>query len=169
MFRKNGDGTPPVGKTKLFIILACAALGVLLLLVGNSELLTRGGNDGEEAPTLSEQEELEAYRESMEKRIKALCESVNGVDRVTVAVSLSGNYEEVYAVEETENGDRYVIVGSGSNASALHLTRLAPEISGVGIVCRGGGNSDLHRELTELVSAAFRVPSNRIYVAEAKS
>ena len=168
MFKKNTDGSPSVGKGKLLIILAGAILGVLLLMVGNTNLTSQKRTDEDGTQSLTEQEELDAYRENLEKRIKSLCESVNGVDRVTVAVSL-GSYEDVYAVEETENGERYVIVGSGSNATALHLSRLSPEISGIGIVCRGGGNTDIHRELTELVSAAFHVPSNRIYVAEAKS
>ncbi len=168
MFKKNADGGSSVGKTKLLLILGGAILGVLLLIVGNTDLSVRKNESDDGEISLSEQEELDAYREALEKRIKSLCESVSGVERVTVAVSL-GSYEDVYAIEESEKGDRYVIVGSGSNASALHVSRLAPEISGIGIVCRGGGNSDLHRELTELVSAAFHVPSNRIYVAEAKS
>ena len=125
--------------------------------------------DSNQSPTeVTPQEELELYQSYIETRVKTLCESVDGVEHVTVAVTLNGNFEEIYAIEYIDGNEEYVIVGSGSNASALHLSRNAPEIAGIGVVCRGGGDTDIRHELLSLLSAAFRVPSNRIYITEAK-
>jgi stage III sporulation protein AG len=79
---------------------------------------------------------------------------------------LEGGFQSVYATEYQNGNESYVIVGSGSSAKPLFLSREAPQIAGVGIVCRGGNSASVRHELTILISAAFPVPSNRIYVTE---
>ena len=170
MFSKHTDSSPEsAGKLRLILILAGGVLGVVLLMLANGKILAKETEETVERTELSAQDELEEYQSYLENRVRQLCESVNGVSGVTVAVSLSGGFEEVYATESVDGNEEYVIVGSGSNASALHLSRLSPEIAGIGVVCHGGGNADVRQEITALISAAFHIPSNRIYVAEAKS
>ena len=41
------------------------------------------------------------------------------------------------------------------------------EIAGIGIVCSGGANDNVRRELISLLSATFHISSNRIYITEA--
>lgn len=160
---KKGDGR---GRTVL--IAALALCGVLLLVFGGS--LRKQTETGAEVETSTDTaRELAEYRASLETAIAALCTSVEGVGSVTVALTLSGGFCEVYATEATQDGgSKYVIVGSGSGAHALLLSRDAPAIEGIGIVCRGGGDATVRRELTALLSAAYHVPSNRIYITEAK-
>ena len=107
------------------------------------------------------------YQDYLEKRIKTLCESVSGVRNVTVVVTLSGSFESVYATEWPDGNEEYVILGSGSSASPIYLSRSAPEIAGIGIVCSGGANDNVRRELISLLSATFHISSNRIYITEA--
>ena len=167
-FQKHKDGdAQPSGNTKWLLLAGGALLGILLLLwSGNAEQTLQ--NDDTASQSTTPQEELEAYQVYLEGRVRTLCQSVEGVDNVTVAVTLSGCFEEIYATEFIDGNEEYVILGSGSNASALHLSRSAPEIAGIGVVCRGGGNTDVRRELLSLLSAAFHVPANRIYITEAK-
>lgn len=166
--KTEGEASPQSGKLRLVLIVGGALLGISLLLFGGS-LGDSKKEKTDDAPTvLSPQEELDAYQAYLEKRVMALCESVRGVDNVTVAVTLNGGFEEIYATEWIEGNEEYVIVGSGSNASALYLSRTAPEIAGIGIVCSGGGNTDIRQELLSLISASFHVPANRIYITEAK-
>ncbi len=73
----------------------------------------------------------------------------------------------MYATDVKEGKENYVILGNGSNASALYLTRSAPQIAGIGVVCQGGGNISIRQELLSLLSATFDVNSNRIYITEA--
>lgn len=169
-FKKSGENGADGKSTgwRVLLIPLGALCGILLLVFGSGFGNQKKENDAPRETDSSEQV-LADYRQALERDIQALCESVEGVGNVTVALTLSGGFSDVYATEAgRDGGEQYVIVGSGSNASALRLSRNAPEIVGIGIVCRGGMNSEVRRELTALLSAAYHVPTNRIYITEAK-
>ena len=154
-------------RKKLILILVGAGTGILLLLIGSGWFSSsKKATGAPSAPAVSE--ELEEYRSSLESRVAALCSSVSGVGEVHVAVSLAGGFETVYATETRNGSEVYATIGSGSNAEALVIARNPPEITGIGVVCRGGGSQAIRGELTSLLASAFRVPSNRIYIAEGK-
>lgn len=153
------------GRLRLYLLLGCGVLGILLILFGSSEKKVQQAT--EEPPYSTASDELVIYQDYLESRIKKLCESVSGVGNVTVVVTLSGSFESVYATEWPDGNEEYVILGSGSSASPIYLSRSAPEIAGIGIVCSGGSNDNIRRELISLLSATFHISSNRIYIAEA--
>ena len=163
-FLKKGTASEK-GRLRLYLLLGCGLLGILLILLGSS------GKTAEEAtketPYSTSSDELVIYQDYLEERIKTLCESVSGVRNVTVVVTLSGTFESVYATEWPDGNEEYVILGSGSSASPIYLSRSAPEIAGIGIVCSGGANDNVRRELISLLSATFHISSNRIYITEA--
>ena len=158
----------------LILLLLAGGLGILLLVIGS----VGGREKTDPVPADSTEENgaevLAAYTEAIEKKIAALCSGVAGVSDVRVAVTLESGYEYVYAKNaEAEERDgsvlgsyRYVTVGSGSSEQVVYLFEKPPRIGGVGIVCRGGGNDRVRRELLELISAAFGVSSNKIYITE---
>ena len=92
-------------------------------------------------------------------------------------VTLEGDFSYVYATDSdsaekegvTEQKVEYVTVGSGSSEPTVLLTRTLPAIKGIGVVCRGGGDANVRRELITLLSTTFGIGSNKIYVAEAIS
>lgn len=153
------------GKTRLWIIVIGAIVGVALLLFGGAR--EQPTETAEPSPYSPSEDELVLYQSYLEGRVKTLCESVNGVSGVTAIVTLAGGFEEVYATEYPNGNEEYVILGSGSNATALYLSRSAPQIAGIGIVCHGGSSPSVQKELIALISASFHVSSNRIYVTEA--
>ena len=153
------------GKLRLYLLLGCGVLGILLILFGSSTKTAE--KTSTETPYSTSTDELVIYQDYLEKRIKTLCESVSGVRNVTVVVTLSGSFESVYATEWPDGNEEYVILGSGSSASPIYLSRSAPEIAGIGIVCIGGSNDNVRRELISLLSATFHISSNRIYITEA--
>ena len=163
-FKSNDTAEKGAPKRHLLLLLGIAILGVLLIVFGSGK--SEKANVATESDA-SADEALLIYQSQLEERIKRLCESVEGVENVTVVVTLEGGFQSVYATEYQNGNESYVIVGSGSSAKPLFLSREAPQISGVGIVCRGGGNASVRHELTILISAAFQVSSNRIYVTEA--
>ena len=154
-------------RRKLAVILLGGLAGVLLLLAGSGWFSSPKTKTT--AEVRSAEEELETYRAAVEARIASLCASVAGVGDVKVAVTLSGGVETVYATEIRNGSEVYATVGSGSGATALVVSRDPPTVVGIGVVCRGGGNSEVRNELTALLSSAFRVPTNRIRVTEGKS
>lgn len=120
-------------KAKYLIPLALFLLGVILIIAG----MILGGSGGSRSvfSSLTGQS-----RESeLEAKIKSLCEQVDGVSEVTVAVSLTDTSAEA----------------------------TAGNIAGVGIVCRGGEDPLISTRLTSLISAACGIRSNRIYVTGA--
>lgn len=160
----------------MWIVMIAGALGILLLLVGGFS-----GSSGKkedpvesEAPKLNSAEALKEYVEMLERKIAALCESVNGVSHVRVAVTLTSGYEYIYAKdselhsngESTSGSYHYLTIGSGSSEAAVYLSEKPPTVGGIGIVCVGGGDARVKKELIDLLSAATGVSSNKIYIAE---
>ena len=163
--KKQENNEENAGKWKIWIILCGAVIGVALLLFGGQTKDEKIQAEGESYRP--QEDELILYQSYLEERVASICRSVKGVDNVSVIVTLAGGFESVYATEMTDGNEEYVILGSGSSASALYLTRSAPQIAGIGIVCKGGSDTAVRAELLSLVSAAFHISFNRIYITEA--
>ena len=148
---------------KTLLLFAAVLLGVLFLLFGS------GRFSKSEAKPISDEEELDAYREALRREIETLCESVSGVGRATVAVTLDGGFVSDYACEiSSSGGESYVKLGSGSSASGLLLERRPPDLLGIGVVCDGGASPSVAAELTALLSATYKLPMTRIHISPAK-
>ncbi len=163
-WKSKKEGDEKGNNSHLWIILVGAALGICLLLFGGKTSTTE---EVEKDDTYSPKEdEMVLYQAYLEERVKKLCESVDGIGNVTVIVTLSGGFESVYATEQTDAGEEYVIIGSGSSAQPLFLSRNAPRIAGIGVVCHGGVSAAAKQELISLLSGGMNVPSNRIYITQ---
>ena len=110
-------------------------------------------------------EDIDAYIAALESKIAGLCDSVDGVSRVSVAVSLESGYQRVYARDD----ESYILVGSGASQGAVYLTEKPPAIGGIGIVCAGGGDPIIRARLIGLLSAAYGIGANKIFIAEAQN
>ena len=143
-----------------------AVIGILLLLWGSF------GFGQKEEKEVSRADEIEAYSSYLEEQAVRLCESVRGVSNVTVALTLEGSFEQVYAADRSTtaggNTYEYVKLGNGSSAQLCAVSVMAPKVSGIGVTCRGGNNESVRAELTSLLSAAFGVGTNKIYITEAE-
>lgn len=157
---------------KLAIAIGGIILGAVLLFFGNRA----GKEDADTTPTAPpaavESRTTEEYRQDLEARMESICAQVTGVGAVDVIVTLEGGYEYVYAydIKTTVGGEStsYITVGSGDNESLVYITERAPAIIGIGVVCTGGMDANVRREVTSLLSAAFGVGSNKIYVTGRK-
>lgn len=157
---------------KLAIAVVGVLLGALLLFFGNRS--DQASAESTPAPSESSvvTRSAEEYRNELEARMEAICAQVAGVGTVNVVVTLEGGYEYVYATDvKTVAGSEtrtYITVGSGSSESLVYVTERAPAITGIGVVCTGGMDAGVRREITALLSAAFGVGSNKIYVTGRK-
>lgn len=163
-------------KKKLIPALLGGIVGLFLLLGGN-RLFSGVGGEHETAteslpPTPGQVYEvsLDAYRQALEARIASICAQVAGAGEVRVIVSLEGGFEYVYATDEKNAGSGssrvYVTVGSGSGKTLVFLTEKAPTIRGIGIVCSGGGDPGVRKELTSLLCSVFGIGSNCVFITE---
>lgn len=158
--------------TFLWKVLLCATGGIALIFAGN---LFLGKDTAKESTvkTVSAAEELRAYADTLETEIASLCATVAGAGKTTVAVTLSGGFTYEYATDYQSSGtnasEKYVTVGSGSSEEPVYLSVRPPGIAGIGVVCEGGGNAEVRRELISLLSAAYGVSTNKIYVTASGS
>ena len=163
----------PVRKKRLWILLLGGLLGVVLILMGNATRIDDKKTDGESVSM--ETDPMLAHTQRTEEKIAALCSQVRGVGRVEVIVTFEGDFTYVYATnrEETQKEGitdaqtSYVTVGSGATEQPVLITRTYPSVSGIGIVCEGGGDPNIRSQLLSLLSATFGIGSNKIYIAEA--
>ena len=155
---------------KLLIIIILIVIGIILLIIPNS-----GGNSNQN--NVNPDLRLEEYATRVEDKIADLCSSVRGVANVKVTVYFDSGFETVYAYNEesktTTSGynseKKYVTIGSGNGESMVCLVERMPKIKGVAIVCRGGGNPYTAQQLISLISSAYGIPTNNIFVAEGKN
>lgn len=153
-------GFKEIGIKKIVLAVMGVALGATLMLAGNF-----GGNKSESRTEEEDATRAEVYRVQTEDRVRALCESVKGVDGVRVMVTLSGGYRTEYA--EDARGE-CLTVGSGSSERAVIRSVGAPEIVGVGIVCRGAEDPEIQKTLTELVASSLGIGANRVVITDGK-
>ena len=155
-------------KKNTLIIIVLLVLGLLLLVLPRSTKSI--------GVSKSDEERLKEYVDDLEGKIGSLCSKIQGVSNVSVTVYLDSGFETVYAYNEqnkaTSNGinseKKYVTIGSGNDESMVCIVEKMPSICGVAIVCKGGGNPIVANQLINLISSAYNVPKNKIYVAEGK-
>ncbi len=157
-------------KWKIIIPVLGAIIGILLLLIGSLDS-SKKDKSNEGNPSLGESPDANAYARTCEEQIRSLCSSVSGVGSVHVVVSLKGGYRTVYAADSQSVSGGYknemVLIGSGASQKAVAVGYENPEIAGIGIVCSGGNDPQIQQNLIQLVSAAFCVSSNKIFVSGA--
>ena len=141
------------------MLLGGALLGIALLLFGG--MSTEREVEQEPDTLTAREEELSRYEQRVEEELEVLLESVGGVRDVLVMVTFESGYTVRYAKDG--EGDP-VTVGSGSNEEALFATVVPPPIAGIGVVCHGGNDPGVRQTLTELISTALGISSNRVYI-----
>lgn len=164
---KNILGDSVHKKSVVFIVLGLV-VGLVLILYP-----TKGDNKTEKSE-VDDYYKVSFYTQNLEERIKNLCLSVNGINNVSVLLTLESGSEYVYAnnEEENTNGDSshsyasdYLIVESGEGSEPVLVTEIYPKIRGVAVVCSGGDSADVKEKVTSLLSAALGISTNRIKVS----
>ena len=144
---------------------------VLLAIVGVAVILIANKSAGEQTTDKSELADLDPaqYARYVEERVEELCNKIDGVSSTYAVVTLKGGYTAIYA-SDVQNGtsnskNQTVIIGSGSQEKGLLIGYQNPEISGIGIVCSGGDDYNIRKNIISVVSSAFDLSSNKIFVA----
>ena len=141
-------------KGKWYLILI-GLIGILLILFSGS-----GTKEKKDSARL----DAEAYRTELTAAVEALCERTAGVGDATVLLTLATGEYAVYEKNLTEGSESVALSGGDALLSAYAY----PAVSGVAVVCDGGENESVKRELTMLLSRALALPTTKIYIAGAK-
>lgn len=149
-------------KLRLIVLLGLLGMGCILL----SSLLP----DKAEPPP-QESTAAEDYRTALETELTAMLTAIEGVGDVQVLVTLAGSEEYCYAkaddrtVTDTQTRSSVSYVTVGGSREALLETVAHPAITGVVVVCEGGGSPAVQESVIRAASVACGLPTNRIYVA----
>ena len=159
-------------KRSAAVVMLLGTAGLLLIMI--SSLLP----DKKAAPAVKAERQSvcdsAAYCKDTEKRLEAFLSEIEGAGEVKVYITVGSEQRYVYATEgrhsrsdnKTEEEEKYVIVGGGSEKNALIETVEAPEITGAVIVCGGGGDAAVREQIYKAASAALGIPTAKIYVAK---
>ncbi len=160
-------------KRKAVVLIGAA----LILLIFVSTLLPSG------------KEEAEVYREDaavieqeIERRLELLISRIGGVSSPVVMVTLDSTSETVYArdsksASSTSHNDAgssadgddestVVLIGSGSDRSALEESRILPKVRGVAVVCGGADDPIIREKVVNTIAGVLDIGTSRIYVTD---
>ena len=143
-------------------IIGAALLGLVLLVCGG---VTGGEKKSAEESETDSYFSVRFYTEDLEERIEELCRQIHGIGEVHVLVTLEGGCEYVYAENITGGSHSYLLTSDGEGESPVFVQQIYPRIRGVAVVCTKGSDSAVQLAVTQLLSAAFDIPTSRIYVA----
>ena len=118
-----------------WILLLLALMGAVLLLLGGLRSERNGASSD--------------YAGYLEERARNLCLSIDGVEEVEVFLTLD------------EPAAKTVSAGMFGDSAETVM----PGVRGIAVVCTGGDLPRVRATVTELLSAALAVPTNRIRVA----
>ena len=144
------------GKQGLVVILGIA--GAILLFIGSF-------GSAEKKDQVKIEFLYDEYEKTLENKLEEFCACVDGIENVKVFVSLDVSEETVYAqnssVSTSQSTYEYLLFGADS---ALPIYEIMPKIRGVAIACDGGNDAYTQKVVTELISSALGIPTNKIKV-----
>ena len=123
------------GKRRIALILLAFVLGIALIVIPFST-----GRENDES-----KDTLESYKTNLEEEVASLASGVKGVGKCRVLITF-----ERGALNTYKGGE-------------LIETR-PPLVMGVTVVCEGGDSDQVRARLTEMLTALFDIPSNRVAV-----
>lgn len=145
---------------------AVKGIGLLLLgLAAGVMLLFLGGMSEQTEKTASDDEvfSFEAYEEELAGRLEEMIARLDGVSGVHVMLTLERSYSEELAGEE---GEYLTVRESDGGQGTVTLSREAPAVKGVAVICKGGNSAEIQQEIISMLSALLKLPSHRIFVSE---
>ena len=148
---------------KIYIFAALIFVGVIIIIIGKNDTAKNG-----DIKNSIENLDPSQYSEMLEERVEELCNRVDGVSGAYAIVTLKGGYQAIYAIDSqsgnTSTKNQTVVIGSGSGEKAILEGYSYPEIAGIGIVCHGGDSYEVKNKIVSLISSAFDISANKIFV-----
>lgn len=140
-------------------------LGIIFLYLSEYDSNKRNGNSSFDFDSKS-------YTEDLEERLCAMLEKMDGVEDVSVMITLetSSRYQITGSKGNPYDSNTYVNAFSLQSDSAdgepAVMEIKAPKIKGVSVVCIGAENIRIRERIINLISSTLNLTKNRIYVTE---
>ena len=159
------------GVMRLVLVVVCGMLLLFLSYSGEDGTPDTESVDSQE--TVSDEGTLEEYKQAREEELKELLQKVDGVGKAEVMITLKASNEKVTLKDNTNKGETneektVLVENSDRDSSPYIIQEKEPEIEGIVIVCQGGYDSVIKREITDAVSALFSIESHKIKIMKSK-
>lgn len=173
-----------LGLPKLLLVLAA---GIVLIALSAGDMSTRKKETPKEVENTmdTESDTEDEYTKKLEKQFESVLANVSGVGRVKVMITLDTSSEKVTlsdpvykndSVNETEaDGSVRSQTNSESSPQTVFsekddvkdpyvVKEIEPVIKGVLVVCEGGDNDSVKKEITSAAEVLFGLESHKIKV-----
>jgi stage III sporulation protein AG len=132
----------------------------------------------------------ESYEKLLEDKLTNIISQINGAGNVRVMVTLEQTTKDVYATEvktddqekgdNTESGsvtkeksnsreEKYLVIKDENGAEkVVQVTEIQPLVKGVVVVCDGGDDLKVQKDITTAVTTALNITSVHVCVIKAK-
>lgn len=145
------------------LLVAAGLAGILLLGVSS---WFPAQNKSPAQPTPQTQIAAADYETQLEIRLQTLIAQLDGAGETRVMVTLASGEENIYAADTETAADgaatrKHVL----TNGTGLVETVQTPQVLGVAVLCRGGGQPAVQSRVTALVQALTDVGANHVTVA----
>ena len=156
-------------KKRTLAVLCCL---LALLLLALSELPVRRKTAQTEAPSDAQ------YAQTLEARLTALIEQIDGAGKTQVLVTLRTGTQTVWARNDKSDSDQgesqsrvqteqnYVLVRNGSGENGLVLNTRTPQVLGVAVVCAGAGDPLVRQNITQTVTSVLGIGASHVSVVK---
>lgn len=171
-------------------ILIVVGLGLIGVIFFSGFFEKQPAEQASTEQTMEPEESVSAYAAQLEANLTAMLSNMKGVGAVQVMVTIEKGVEQIYATEEKtskqvtnnhnagsdsrnqENDDTettYILVKDADGGQkAIAVTQIQPIVKGVVVVCEGGGNSTVERQIIDAVTTALDISSTKVCVVNAK-
>ncbi len=137
------------------VLIITIIIGVFLVIF--SDQLTK--------PKASDSYDINYYSSDLEKRVENLILAIEGIERVSVLITLEDSGETVYAQNESKDYSEYVLFSVNGGENGLKLEEINPTVRGVAVVCNNGDDIHIKEKIISILSSALGIPTNKITVA----
>lgn len=158
------------GDAKVRLLVWLGVAGMLLLAL--TEWLPRRSAAADASLVVSAAQ----VEQALERRITDLLDTVAGVGRCQVMVTLENGERAVYAADitrsVTEGGESstesFLTVDTANGPVGLPLTYIQPTVRGVVVVCAGAEDPTVCRRVQSVITTAFHISERRVCVVQQK-
>ena len=172
---------------RLFLIGSGVFLVLLLFLTGI--LKDKKGKTETVQETIAEQD-MDTYAKQLEKKLTDLLRHIKNAGTVRVMVTIEKGVEHIYATEkkasrqvtndknsetDTKNQQNdntetsYILLkDSDGGQQAVSVTQIQPVVKGVVVVCDGGSDINVRKQITDAVTTALNISSAKVCVVDSK-
>ena len=165
------------GKEKITIVVLTGILLLVISLPTGSKSGQTETNENTQTRQTGLSESAKSYETVLEEKLEKALKKVEGVGEVSVVITLKNTSEKSESViqeSDSAGGMRSTTQQSGSTSNIYYDTQEGsepyvtkenmPEVEGIVIVAKGGGDGNVCADITAAAEALLGVPAHKIKV-----